>query len=424
MLTVLFNMEIPINALEFMVMILKLLGLEFVSTEDLMNGILQLRDAEAFYTKESEEGILYSRWEDVGYDSIYFVILIGAIFFGVLFFLLCTCLRGCTIWLTRSCDDNFLTRQVRKHVDYTVITVRFIFEGCIELGLAAMINMLMVSTPILCSVLTPLFVSQLSKSTWKHSGEIFSFVAATLCLLALFMAPFFYVRRSRAYLAEVQEEDADPDEVRKRKEHLLFADYKPNRESMKYGVLFMLRRLGMILTLTVMPGLKYAQVYTHMASTMYFIVFMIKVKPYLSSFVNKMEVINDITVLLATYPLLLFTPWIGELSRQIEMGWFLVGIICTSIVFNITCIGFKACLEIRFKFRVWYKGYYIRKMRMAEYLKRKEALEKSKALALEPKSSSLGKDEGKTETTKNATTVEAKVRRRGSSLGKTTEQPN
>lgn len=31
-------------------------------------------------------------------------------------------------------------------------------------------------------------------------------------------------------------------------------------------------------------------------------------------------------------------------------------------------------LEIRFKFRVWYRGYRIRKMRMAEYNKRKAAL--------------------------------------------------
>ena len=76
-----------------------------------------------------------------------------------------------------------------------------------------------------------------------------------------------------------------------------------------------MRRLWMILILTVMPRIEYVQVYSHMISTMYFILFMVKVKPYISSFVNKVEAINDVTVLVATYPLFVFTPWVHDLDQ-------------------------------------------------------------------------------------------------------------
>lgn len=145
-LTVLFNIQIPINALEFMVMILKMLSLEFISTDDFLQGLFQLRKADPFYTIVSEDGIKYSKWEQSGYDSIFFVVLIGALSFMIIFYVIGVCLKSCAMRLTASWNDNVFTRFIRKHIDHTVIGIRFIFEGCIDLGISAMINMRMVSS--------------------------------------------------------------------------------------------------------------------------------------------------------------------------------------------------------------------------------------------------------------------------------------
>ena len=61
------------------------------------------------------------------------------------------------------------------------------------------------------------------------------------------------------------------------------------------------------------------------------------VSPFKDTFVNKMEIINELTALVATYPLLAFTGiFEGSYTKGSKMvGWVIVSLICLSIVFNI-----------------------------------------------------------------------------------------
>lgn len=71
---------------------------------------------------------------------------------------------------------------------------------------------------------------------------------------------------------------------------------------------------------------------------MYVIMFTAGEFPYISTFLNRQEVINEYVVLLASYPLFVFTPWVYDDERRIDVGWFLVACLLLNILFNIACL--------------------------------------------------------------------------------------
>lgn len=76
----LFKLDTPFNANMIMIMILKLCGLEFVSTDELYAAMFDFRETEPFYTEVSVEGFKTSKWEDSGFESSVFIELLGPIF--------------------------------------------------------------------------------------------------------------------------------------------------------------------------------------------------------------------------------------------------------------------------------------------------------------------------------------------------------
>ena len=64
------------------------------------------------------------------------------------------------------------------------------------------------------------------------------------------------------------------------------------------------------------------------------------------SLINRQELFNELMVLLAVYPLFVFSDWQEEINYEsvINTGWFLLSIIALNVLFNITifiCIVFK-----------------------------------------------------------------------------------
>lgn len=102
-----------------------------------------------------------------------------------------------------------------------------------------------------------------------------------------------------------------------------------------------------------MPNNKYAQLFTHLGATMYVIMFIAGEGPYTSTFLNRQEVINESVVLLASYPLFVFTPWVYDDQRRSEVGWFLVACLLLNIVFNIACLLYQLCKMIKRKCRLY-----------------------------------------------------------------------
>lgn len=87
-LTVLFALDIPINAEVIMIMILEMCSLEFIPTSDFLEMINSFRETQPFASKIDSTGDEVSKFAQAGYETSNFWQLLGAIFFVVLGFCL------------------------------------------------------------------------------------------------------------------------------------------------------------------------------------------------------------------------------------------------------------------------------------------------------------------------------------------------
>ena len=102
----------------------------------------------------------------------------------------------------------------------------------------------------------------------------------------------------------------------------------------------------MILILTVMPWSKYAQILGQIYGTIAVIYYLSAFKPFTDGFMNLQERVNEITVLLAAYPLFVFTDWVPDDDRKMEAGWYLVSCILLNILFNIAVLVYFLCKDL------------------------------------------------------------------------------
>lgn len=136
-----------------------------------------------FNTITNSQGEEYSKYVDAGYDSSNFFLLLGPLFFiGILYVFYLAVKRLLKLAL-RKCADNFLTRRVRKSDQVMIFLTRFLLEGCIEIGLSAMITVLLMES-----------------ENFDYFWEAVSTICAFVSLLALSLAPFYFFRITKQYL--------------------------------------------------------------------------------------------------------------------------------------------------------------------------------------------------------------------------------
>ena len=68
---------------------------------------------------------------------------------------------------------------------------------------------------------------------------------------------------------------------------------------------------------------------------MYVITYIGGERPYTSMAMNVIEILNEIFVFMAAFPLLTFTEWVGDPEVRTTYGWVLVVLICANVAFNI-----------------------------------------------------------------------------------------
>jgi len=129
-LTVLFSVHMPSNCYRAMIAIMKLTNLDIIDIEAFLNSI---------FTFSAESGPLNPVFEEAGYDSSNFIIELGPLFLIICGSVAFYITRYFLVRSLRNCGDNFITRRLRKRLMLIAIIVRFLIEGCIELGLVAMI---------------------------------------------------------------------------------------------------------------------------------------------------------------------------------------------------------------------------------------------------------------------------------------------
>ena len=79
-------------------------------------------------------------------------------------------------------------------------------------------------------------------------------------------------------------------------------------------------------------------------------------KPFSSRFRNRVEVVNEVFITLATFHFMLFTDFTKDVSTQFKIGWSLAAFIILHIMFNLGIV-FKQMLN---KLKLFFLKYYYR----------------------------------------------------------------
>jgi len=142
-----------------------------------------------------------------------------------------------------------------------------------------------------------------------------------------------------------------------------FSDFKQDKDSMSYVLIFFCRRYSMVLIVTILPNFRNVQIVSQLWSTLFVMSYIAFVKPFKNMRTTFQEVVNEATTMLAAYPLLAFTEWVYDSDRRMEAGWFLLGCIVFSLLFNLTLMTVVGIKEIYQKIR---RKYYelLRKKRL------------------------------------------------------------
>lgn len=168
--------------------ILKMCSLEFVDTSFLLEGLFNFRETKAFWTKVTSNGFEFSRFADAGYESAIFFELLGPILIIVLFFAIFTLVKLITKYImVKFTIDSWMKRKLLERTPYLQIISRFQLEGAIEIGLSAMISILM-----------------LKEESFESFWEVVSVCCSVLSLIGLVLSLGYYARLINRYLEEAE----------------------------------------------------------------------------------------------------------------------------------------------------------------------------------------------------------------------------
>ena len=113
-------------------------------------------------------------FDAAGFRGIHFTIQLGMLFFVITLSIIVFLLKLILRLATKQCDENCLTRPLRKKVNSLVIVVRFFMESCNTIGLAALICLKTDQT-----------------ERWNYFSDGLDIVPAWIALICLLSTPFF-----------------------------------------------------------------------------------------------------------------------------------------------------------------------------------------------------------------------------------------
>eukprot|EP00347_Sterkiella_histriomuscorum_P012129 403369784 len=135
------------------------------------------------------------------------------------------------------------------------------------------------------------------------------------------------------------------------------------------NLIFMLRRIIMCYFL-VFNNQGYIQIVISTISTLFIALYYLYFKPYEDSMQNKIEVFNEICILITCYHLLFYIDAFEEMTEEFKdnSGFSMIGITGVSLAFN-TLISFQAsCRDIRFRCKRFYIKFCLDKKQQAKYI--------------------------------------------------------
>lgn len=163
--------------------------------------------------------------------------------------------------IVKPCKNNCIASWVRKEVHYKIFVLRFFLESCVELGLAAMIQVLSVSLEVgfFAVFLTILYFIQTRRDIFEHADDTVSYCLSIMTLVSLIAAPIIFAWLTRRFIQEM----AKPEEEQKIKSETraIFESYRTDScQALFYPFVFFMRRYVMILVLTLLTSFRIMQI--------------------------------------------------------------------------------------------------------------------------------------------------------------------
>jgi len=112
-------------------------------------------------------------------------------------------------------------------------------------------------------------------------------------------------------------------------------------------VIFVVRRLGIVLACVVLKDWIFFQVLVMIIMQVVATSFNAHVRPFLEHDKYHLEMLNELTVSLMVYHIICFTPYNQSIEAQDTMGWSLNLVLCGNLVINVGLIAisvFKDCM--------------------------------------------------------------------------------
>ena len=135
-LSILFSVMFPANAEAVFITIMSLVNMDMFGSEVILQSWFSFKSNESFNPI----------FEKAGYETTTYILNLGPIFFFVPGFLAFVILRELIKYYLQKKNSNLtLAKYMKQKIQsfsYKVFIVRFLLEGCIELGLSAMICVL------------------------------------------------------------------------------------------------------------------------------------------------------------------------------------------------------------------------------------------------------------------------------------------
>ena len=108
----------------------------------------------------------------------------------------------------------------------------------------------------------------------------------------------------------------------------------------------MIRRLIFAIIAIFLSELLVIQLLMHTLSSIGILMFLFYLKPLESKFLNAIEIMNEITLLISSYFLYFFTSFIQSVEMKYEMGWYFIGIAAFNIFINWCAMIYRFLLPL------------------------------------------------------------------------------
>jgi len=109
-----------------------------------------------------------------------------------------------------------------------------------------------------------------------------------------------------------------------------------------FTFVFLVKRLILAVCVVFLKEMPFLQIQVVVFMLSLDLIYTGQVQPFASKFLNRMEMINNVFILLCSYYLFLFTEFVPSPEAKFNLGWSLVAVYWICIVFNTAVLVFIA----------------------------------------------------------------------------------